>query len=568
MPMQIEVQDFIDSLALRKRMTPSGEPVTPFAHAHRASAAIGMRVTFTDAELQRVSPSGGLLLLASRPYGAVEGTVLLPALLLRRPDLKVLQDPLLEADPVSRQSTLAGGTEQDRFARAHALLSQGGAVLAFVGPRLARGKIGGQKLPEESVLLARLARSAGAAVQTLNLSAGKRRFWLQALGLDKPQKRRTRLMSKLGWAVPRLTVTVGGCLSASRLRHASSDQEAGELLTMQFWLLAQRGRARHPHAKSGQGLYSDRPLASALPPLLLEAELDLLPPAACLARAGNLECWVVSPGQAPNLLREIGRLREVVFRAVGEGTGRPLDLDRFDGHYLQLFLWDRQARAVAGGYRFVPVERVLAEQGIDGLYVHSLFRFKRQLLWELDPALELGRSFISPAWQKSYGPLLLLWKGLGAWIAAHPRYRRLYGTVSMSASYQPLSRELVASFIKQHRYRNDLARLTRPRQPYAPAYVAGRLDALTWRHGVDMDELSHWVSELEPDGKGLPVLFRQYANLGGYFFGFNTDPAFGDALDGLVCVDLLQAEPRMLARTMGAAESRDYLAWHGRTIAV
>jgi hypothetical protein len=134
----------------------------------------------------------------------------------------------------------------------------------------------------------------------------------------------------------------------------------------------------------------------------------------------------------------------------------------------------------------------------------------------------------------------------------------------MSAEYQDLSRELAASFIKQHLYRGDLARLTRPRRPFKPGYVPGRLDDMTWRFGGDLDRLSQWISELEPDGKGLPVLLRQYARLGGTFFGFNLDPQFGGALDALVCVDLVHTEPRLLARHMGAENAARFLEWQAQ----
>jgi hypothetical protein len=281
-----------------------------------------------------------------------------------------------------------------------------------------------------------------------------------------------------------------------------------------------------------------------------------------LALSGELECWVAQAPSIPSLLREIGRLRELSFRAVGEGTGQPLDLDPFDRHYRHLFLWHRGRRCLAGAYRFAPLDEVLQAQGMAGLYTHSLLRFKPELLQQLQPALELGRSFVAPDFQRGYGPLLLLWRGLGRWIAAHPQYRRLFGLVSMSADFQPLSRELLASFVKQHCYRPDLARLTRPKRPFGPAYVPNRHDALTWRLGGDLDEISDWVSELEPDGKGLPVLIRQYVGLGAYFFAFNVDPSFGGALDGLICVDLVHSDPRMLARTMGPEAAAAFLDRH------
>jgi hypothetical protein len=356
-------------------------------------------------------------------------------------------------------------------------------------------------------------------------------------------------------------------LPSTRLWALASEREAAELLLLRFWLLSHRGRAgaSSPSLRQRWRQRRQAPIASALPPTLLEAELKALPASARLAEAGELSCWVAEAVQIPSLLREIGRLREESFRAQGEGTGQPLDLDAFDQHYRHLFLWHKGQRCVAGAYRFAAVDEVLAKQGIEGLYTHSLLRFKPALLQRLDPALELGRSFVAPGFQRGYAPLLLLWRGLGTWIGANPRYRRLFGLVTMSADFQPLSKELVASFAKQHLFRGDLAKLTRPRRPYLPGYIPSRHDHLTWRLGASLDEISTWVSELEPDGKGLPVLFRQYAGLGAFFFGFNVDPDFGHALDGLICVDLAQSDPRMLARTMGADAAAAFLRRHGAT---
>jgi len=543
-----------------RRVLKDAQPGQGFAQG--LVQALAIRWDLPQPELDRIPTEGPVLLLCDRPYGLVEGCALWPALRARRGDLRVLEDPLLEAGQPG--ACLGPGGLFERLAQAEAHLRGGGAVLAFVSRRLAQGRLDATPVKAEARSWARLARASSAPVQALRLDGGKRRAWLRALGLDKPGFRRLALAPALGAVGARLTLTVGAALPAGRLLALAQESDAAEMIALRLWLLAHRGRsaAASPSWRQRLRQWRQRPLASPLPPELLERELDALPAAARLAEAGDLECWVAEAAQIPGLLREIGRLREETFRAVGEGTGRPLDLDRFDRHYFHLFLWHRRQRCVVGGYRFIPLDQALAHEGLDGLYTHSLLRFKPALLNELDPALELGRSFVAQPFQRGYAPLLVLWKGLGAWVAAHPRYRRLFGAVSMSADYQPLSRELVASFVKQHLYRGDLARLTRPRRPYGPAYAPSRHDPLTWRLGAHMDEMNDWVSDLEPDGKGMPVLFRQYARLGGIFFGFNVDPEFGGALDGLVCVDLLKTDPRMLARTMGAPAAERFLGWH------
>jgi putative hemolysin len=535
--------------------------------SERLARALRLRVDLPAAELERLPKQGPMLLVCNRPYGLLEACALWPLLRERRADLLVLEDALMEAG--GEPATLAPGGYFERLAAAERHLAGGGAVLAMVGRALGRGRLDGAADKAEARSLARLARHASAGVQVIHLSGGRRRRWLRAFGLDKPGLRRLALSPAFGGLGPRLEARLGTVLQPQRLQAMPQEADAGELLALRIWLLAHRGRlvAASSSWSRRLRLWRQRPLASPLPPDLLERELEALPEESKLAVSGDLECWVAEAGQIPSLLREIGRLREETFRAVGEGTGQPVDLDRFDQHYNHLFLWHRRQRRLVGAYRFTPMDRALGLHGLEGLYTHTLLRFKPELINELDPALELGRSFVVPDFQRSYAPLLLLWKGLGGWVAAHPRYRRLFGVVSMSAEYQPLSRELVASFIKQHLYRGDLARLTRPRRPYGPAYAESKHDPLTWRLGARMEEMSDWVAELEPDGKGVPVLFRQYAKLGGVFFGFNLDPAFGDALDGLVSVDLLKTDERMLARTMGADAAARFLDWHQAKVA-
>ena len=531
----------------------------------RLSRSMGLVLDWNVGDLARLPQSGPVLLTANRPYGWIEGGALLADLKGQRPDWRILEDRLLELDPDETRQSLGPGELSQRMERAHEHLAAGGALLVMVSPPLGHGRLEQAETQAEALGLARLARESGASVVALALHGGKRRAFLRLLGLDKPGWRREFLRGALPRAAPHLTVQVGSPLSAKDLREHVTENEAAELLAMRRWLLARRGspkkaQAPRPWPLKPQG----QPIASALPPEILEEELSRLPPRACLAISGDLECWVANALQIPNLLREIGRVREETFRAVGEGSGRPLDLDRFDQHYSHLFLWSRSKRCLAGGYRFAPLDQVLSLHGADGLYSHSLLRYAPALLLSLDPALELGRSFVARDWQRSFAPLQLLWRGIGAWVAEHPRYRRLFGLVSMSADYLPLSRELTASFIKQHLYRGDLARLTRPKRPFKPAYTKNQHDERTWRLGVDLDSLSDWVKEIEPDGKGLPVLFRQYAKLGGVFFGFNVDPDFGGALDALVCVDLLGTEPRLLARHMGDEGAARFLGWHGK----
>jgi putative hemolysin len=300
-----------------------------------------------------------------------------------------------------------------------------------------------------------------------------------------------------------------------------------------------------------------------LPRELLLRDLERLGPRRRLAENGEFTFYAAKAEEIPHLLPEIGRLREVTFRAAGEGTGRRSDLDEFDSYYWHLLLWSKSNEELVGAYRAANTAEVAAEHGIQGLYTSTLFRYDARLLKKMGPALELGRSFVRPEYQRQYAPLLLLWKGIAQFVSRRPQTPVLFGAVSVSNAYTRASRELICSFFEDRKRRDELAGLVNPRRPFRP----GRLRPWDCRAACkalrDLDELSQPIADVESDGKGLPILLKQYAKVGGKFLGFNVDRKFSDVLDGLVLVDLRETEPGVLARYMGAEAVAEFRRYHG-----
>jgi putative hemolysin len=267
----------------------------------------------------------------------------------------------------------------------------------------------------------------------------------------------------------------------------------------------------------------------------------------------------------PQVLHEIGRLRELTFRAVGEGTGQALDLDRFDAYYDHLFVWDPARSAVVGAYRIGRIDEIRRNSGRGSLYIESLFELLDPFVAILGPALELGRSFVRPEYQKSFAPLLALWRGIGEYVGREPRYARLIGPVSISAAYDGVSRELLVRYARRHHFDPLLASMVRPRHPFRPVPGLATLGAeLGTLQGIEA--LSELLSEREPDGKGVPVLLRQYLKLGGRILGFNIDPQFGHCIDFLTLVDLRRSPHAALARYMRPESLQRFRHFHrGRT---
>jgi putative hemolysin len=300
------------------------------------------------------------------------------------------------------------------------------------------------------------------------------------------------------------------------------------------------------HDTRSTAIYVEIPQSSAA----LAQEVARLGASQILLSSGDTLVAVARAVQIPRLLHEIGRLRELCFRAVGEGTGKRVDLDPFDESYMHLFVWDARAQQVLGAYRIGMTDVILRNQGVSGLYTSTLFDFAPGFFDQLGCALEMGRSFVRLECQRTR-VLAYLWRGIGRLLALRPRYRKLFGPVSVSSRYSSRSRQLIAHHLLQGEFRHELHAQVSARHPLLQQQVP-ELGPL------DMKRLHKTVTALEPTGEGVPVLMREYVKLGGQFLAFSVDPDFGDALDGLVAVDLSRTDPRLLSLYMGVDSFKQF----------
>ncbi len=438
------------------------------------------------------------------------------------------------------------------------------AIRALLGPDCALALRPCDRLPRAGPVLVLLFREDGASTPAADGAARGNRVTPAGLA---------RIVRACGAPVlPVLAVSgsrggavVGTPIPAERLARVAGGEDLLRLLDARARVLRHRP-VSSVLAKAGRdaapALVGAAPLAEPVASDLLEAEIAALPDDQRLVASGRFLVVQGRAHQLPVCVREVGRLRELTFRAAGEGTGRALDLDAYDRSYRHLLLFDQEQRKIAGAYRFAPSDEILPVFGVDGLYTSSLFRIEPALFEGLGPALELGRSFVRAEYQRSYSPLLLLWRGLCAFIAGTPRYRMLFGAVSIAAHYEPFSRELIATALSGAATLHPLAGHVSPLHPLRPrAGVRTELRRLPMLL-EDAAELSAVVSDVESDGKGLPVLLREYLKLGGRLLGFSVDPAFRFVLDGLIAVDLARTEPRLLGHYMGRDAARSFLAHH------
>ncbi|MUM76373.1 GNAT family N-acetyltransferase [Pseudodesulfovibrio sp. F-1] len=552
----------------------AGEAGEPFID--RVMDLLGVRFTLDGQPLSRVPSCGPLVAVCNHPFGVIEGLLLVKILRSVRTDIKIManfmlgmipemDELLIEVDPFGKEGStaknIAGLKASMRW------LKDGGMLVVFPAGEVSslRMKKAMVADPQWSPMVGRIIRKTGAAAMPVFFE-GRNSGLFQTLGLIHPRLRTVLLPHEnLKHAARLIRVALGGVVESARLSAFADDREMMDHLRFRTYLLRKAPGSRAPF-RAVSSSRAMEPVANSRDRRTLASEVAALPDANILIRSGDFTVLEADAFRIPRLLREIGIRREETFRLVGEGTGKPMDIDAFDDTYRHLVLWNHAEREVAGAYRFGLTDEILKARGVAGLYTSTLFKYRPGLLESMGPALEMGRSFVVPKYQKSYQPLLLLWKGVAAFVVNNPKYTKLFGCVSISGEYSELSRELIMRFMERHAFRHDMVGMAVPRRPPKVRRL-GKVDfSLPDSVFDDPDDVADLVRDVEA-GRSIPVLLRQYLKLGGKILGFNVDPDFGHCLDGLILVDLLHSDPKVLGRFMGADGVRDFLAVNGATAA-
>jgi putative hemolysin len=516
----------------------------------------------SDSDLDQIPAGGPLIVIANHPFGLLEGAILATLLNRVRNDVRFLANRILEAIPEIREMLIPVDTDGNAAAnttgprRCLNHLTQGGCLVMFPAGRVshfqprARRVVDSDWSTSVARMVSALARHGAQAQVVPIFIEGSNSLLFQAAGMIDPDLRTAMLVRELLNKRNRsVCVRIGSPIPARRLLALESPAAQTEYLRWRTYVLASRKEFKPLTAlplkrRRSQGYAEiDAPVDSCL----MQAEIDALGADALLSRTGAFGVYIAPASSISMTLREIGRLREMTFRLAGEGTGNASDLDSFDRDYLHLFLWDSSKRQIAGAYRLAPTDKVTR------LYTSTLFRYDDRFLNRIGPAIELGRSFIRAGYQKSFAPLLALWKGIGVWVARHPQYKTLFGPVSISNRYQAASRELMVAFLERRSPLSELASMVLSRN--GPRQSKALLPTID----VEMDDISEVVSDLEPGRNGIPVLLRQYLKLGGQLLGFNVDPNFSDVVDGLILVDLTRTDPSLLDRYLGKQSAAEFL---------
>ena len=559
----------LDALARGYEHLPPSDSAGSFSR--QALAYLNVEPRIVAGALESIPKEGPVVVVANHPFGGIEGVIMAALLQQYRPDVRIMANSLLKRIPELSETFIgvnpyghARATRENLKPLREAIrwLNGGGLLVVFPAGDVSRLRLTSMNISDGrwDAGIARLIRMTEAKVVPMHIS-GRNSVLFHALGLVHPLLRSMMLPRELGnKRNMTIDLRVGDAIGSKRIQSNGSDDDIAKYLRLRTCMLAR------PRAVVAKGMEKVvpmqlQPLVGAVETNLLRAEVQALPEQQALAESGGLKVYYAKAVQIPWLMQEIGRLRELTFRAVGEGTGRSTDIDLYDSYYLHLFIWNEESGEVVGAYRLGLADDIVEKFGRKGLYSYSLFRYSRRFLKALNPAIELGRSFVRPEYQRSFAPLMLLWKGIGEFVSQHPRYAVLFGPVSISNEYSSMSQQLLIDFLRMNNFDNVLSRHIRPRKPYRKALRP--VWAKTDLAGMgSIDEVSELVSLQESDEKGVPILIKQYLKMGGRMLGFNVDKDFGDCIDGLIMVDLRQTDERVLQKYMGKEGAREFLSRH------
>ncbi len=515
--------------------------------------------------LENIPAEGPCVIVSNHPHGMSDGLMFGDLALRVRSDIRIVVNEFLTCvfgmRPYSITVDVYGGEAAKRANMAGMRdilkwLRGGHCILVFPsGSAASYSPQDGRVIDDPwQTNIASLIRKTGATVVPMHIAGQTGRLFQLVTRLAK--KHRGPLLPREIKRDGRMRhhIRLGKPLAPALFDMLPDDQALSDYLRLRSMLL------RYPmeEEKAKQGATEQPcPVGTPLPPESLQAEIAALP-ADCLcyeSESSGLAVYAAEADRIPLMMQEIAIQRELTFRAVGEGTGKACDIDTYDEHYVHLFTWDQRARRLVGAYRLGQTDRILSEKGVKGIYNASFFHLGSKVMPVLRKGIEMGRAFIVPDYQRLATSLDTLWMGIGHYLAKHPEYRYLYGTVSISAEYSRLSRSLILSYLQQNMMNSALADDVRAYNPPKGLGLLSEDARLLPTALADPRLLGSLVSELEADGKSIPVLLRQYLRLGGRMLDFGIDEDFGGTLDCFVLVDLHDTPERVLNRYCGKEHS-------------
>lgn len=504
-----------------------------------------------EEDLRRIPKTGGFITISNHPLGGVDGILLLKLLLDRRPDYKIIANFLLHrieplkpfimpVNPFEERkdvkSSTAGFMQAIRHIRSDQPLGifPAGEVSTYKDGKLVVDK------PWEEAAMKLIQRAEVPVIPIYFHAKNSKMFY--SLASISDTLRTAKLPSELLTQKRRvIKVRIGNPVKVSDQKEYPDLSSFTDFLRRKTYMLS---KAYDPEARKLASIPKNlklprnpKVIIKEVDPLLMKQEVDQLRDADHrLLVSKNYEVFLVKRHIIPNLMQEIGRLREVTFRQIGEGTNNSIDLDQQDNYYHQMFLWDNENNQVAGAYRMGMGSEIYKEYGMDGFYLTELFKFQPELFKMMSESIEMGRAFITKEYQQKPMPLFLLWKGIVHCTLRFPEHKYLIGGVSISNKFSNFSKSLMIEFMKSNYYDPYVAQYITPKKEFKVKLADADKDFIFDASAADLNKFDRLIDELEPNELRLPVLIKKYVKQNARVVAFNVDPLFNNAIDGLMYI--------------------------------
>jgi putative hemolysin len=503
-----------------------------------------------EKDFKRIPKEGAYITISNHPLGGIDGVLLLKLMLEREPNFKIIANFLLHRiRPLKKYIMPVNPFENHKGAQSSVVgiketfrhLSDGKPLGMFPAGEVSTykdGKLMVDKPWEEGAI--KVIRKAQVPVVPIYFHAkNSRLFYL--LSKISGTLRTAKLPSEVFSQKNRIIkVRIGKPISVEEQNEHKSLADYSDFLRRKTYMLA------NPYEKESKKLInttniippkSPKTIVIAANQEKMNEEIIALRDSDCrLMQSKNYEVFFANASKIPNLLHEIGRLREITFREVGEGTNESIDLDTFDSYYHHLFLWDEDAKKVAGAYRMGLGAEIFPKYGMNGFYLNDLFRFEPELNDMMSKSIEMGRAFIIKEYQQKPMPLFLLWKGIIHTTLRHPEHKFLFGGVSISNQFSGFSKSLMIEFMKSNFYDPYIAQYVHPKKAYKVKLKDADKDFIFDEAESDLNKFDKIIDELEPGDLRLPVLIKKYIKQNARVVAFNVDPLFNNSVDGLMYI--------------------------------
>ncbi|WP_395802989.1 lysophospholipid acyltransferase family protein [Daejeonella sp.] len=522
---------------------------------------IGVSIEFDETELKHIPKEGGFIVVANHPYGGIEGLILLKIMSLVRPDSKLMANFLLKKIPNLSESLIAvnpfenieNSSSISGIKTTIQLLKSGVPIGIFPAGEVSTYKTKIQKVTDKpwNPVVGKLIEKVKVPVVPIYFH-GNNGLLFNLLAMLHPTLRTAKLPSELfNKQGQTIKIRIGRTINPSKLPFNNNSAKLLDFVRAKTYALGS-GLEDEKNIFSPKSLFKIKSnpeiIIKELPVEVLEKEISKLEEQK-ICTEGNYEVYICSASGIPNLIKEIGRLREKTFREIGEGTNKAYDLDKYDINYSHLFIWDKESKLLVGAYRIGKGDELFFSSGKKGFYISELFKIKREFYPILNQSLELGRSWIRKEYQQKPLPLFLLWRGVLQFVSKNSNYKYLIGPVSISNSFSKLSKSLIVDFILKNNYDYELANYVRPRKKFRSDFSKIDKDLLH-EAGETIQDLDTLISDIERSNMRFPVLLRKYLSLNAKIVSFNIDPKFSDCLDGFMVLDL-GSMPKELKTKLG-----------------